>query len=101
VHALLAQGLNHSAIGRELGLNRQTVARFARATSLEQVLFKATHRTSILDDFKPYLNQRWNQGITDATALHNEIKARRWQGSVESVRAYLRQYRPDAANTEQ
>ncbi|GAA1685999.1 ISL3 family transposase [Nonomuraea maheshkhaliensis] len=101
VQALLATGLSLSAIGRELGLNRQTIARFARAESLEQVLFKATHRAGILDDFKPYLHQRWNQGVTNAAALHAEIKSRGWQGSAEAVRAYLRQYRPDPADDRQ
>jgi transposase len=101
VQALRARGLSLSAIGRELGLNRQTVARFARAGSLEQVLFKATHRTGILDDFKPYLHQRWNQGVTNAAALHAEIKSRGWKGSAEAVRAYLRQYRPNPTDDQQ
>lgn len=101
VQALLAKKMSLSAIGRELGLNRQTVARFARAESLEQVLFKATHRASILDDFKPYLNQRWNQGVTNAAALHAEIKSRGWKGSAEAVRAYLRQYRPNPTDDQQ
>jgi transposase len=93
VHALLAEGLSLSAIGRDLGLNRHTVGRFARATSIDQVLFKSTNRVGVLDEFKPYLNQRWNEGATNAVALHAELQARGWKGGVQAVRRYLHQFR--------
>ena len=93
VHALLAEGHSHSAIGRKLRLNRHTVARFAHAPSIDQVLFQATHRAGILDDFKPYLGRRWNAGVTDATVLYGEIQAQGFTGSVQTVRAYLRPLR--------
>ena len=63
-------------------------------TSLEEVLAKATSRASILDPFKPYLNQRWNAGVTSAGVLHAELQARGWKGSAQAVRRYLRQFRP-------
>ena len=63
-------------ISRATGLDRQTVQRFARAGSIEELLVKATSRESKLDQFKPYLNQRWNEGVTDAVALHAELKQR-------------------------
>jgi transposase len=94
VHARLAEGLPAAAVSRELGLDRHTVDRFARAASLEEVLVKATSRASILDPFKPYLNQRWNAGVTSPAVLHAELQARGWKGSVQAVRRYLRQFRP-------
>ncbi|MFI9561763.1 ISL3 family transposase, partial [Nonomuraea endophytica] len=94
VQALLAEGCSLAEIGRRLQLSRDAVRRFARATSLEEVLFKATHRASILDPFKPYLNQRWNDGDTNATALHTELQAQGWTGDVQAVRRYLNQFRP-------
>ena len=51
-------------------LNRNTVVKFANAASIDELLVKATSRPSILDPFKPYLGQRWNDGITSAAALH-------------------------------
>jgi transposase len=95
VQELRAQDLSISEISRRLGMDRHTVRSFARAESLEEVLFKATHRASILDAFKPYLNQRWNTAITDAAVLHTELQARGYTGSVQTIRRYLHQFRGD------
>ncbi|MCZ4590130.1 hypothetical protein O4328_42035 [Rhodococcus opacus] len=54
-----------SAIGRKLSLNRRTVRRFVRATDVEELLANARFRTSLLDEFKPYLHERFNAGCTD------------------------------------
>ena len=59
----------------------------------DTLLVKATSRPSILDPFKPYLGQRWNEGITNAAALHEEIRARGWTGGMQAVERYLRQFR--------
>ena len=93
VQALRAEGCSIREIARRLDLNRDTAVKFANAASIDELLVKATSRPSILDRFKPYLGQRWNQGITSAAALHEEIRARGWTGDVQAVRRYLRQFR--------
>ena len=80
-------------IARRLGLARNTVLKFAQAASIDELLVKATSRPSVLDPFKPYLGQRWNDGITSAAALHEEIRARGWKASILTVERYLRQFR--------
>jgi len=85
------------AISRTLGLDRTTAQRFAREPDVAKLLVKATSRDSKLDPFKPCLNQRWNEGITSATALHAELQARGWTGSVQAVRRYIRPFRHQAA----
>jgi hypothetical protein len=50
-------------------------------------------RPSILDQFKPYLHQRWNDGCTNAATLFAEITARGYRGGPTAVRHYLRQFR--------
>jgi Transposase len=94
VQSLLAGGVPVREIGRRLGLDRKTAGKFARAASIEELLVKATSRVSILDPFKPYLNQRRNDGVTGAAALHAELQARGWTGSIQAVRRYVQQFRP-------
>jgi transposase len=93
VHELLAAGHSLHSASRTLGLDRKTVRRFAAQPSPDTLLIKATSRPGILDPYKPYLGQRWNQGITNAAALHEEIRARGWTGGIVTVERYLRQFR--------
>jgi transposase len=96
IHELLAAGESLHAISRILGLSRPTVRRFARAASPGDLLAESI-RESDLDPFKPYLHQRWNEGLTDATALHAELRQRGYTGSVRTVRRYLAPFRHDGA----
>jgi transposase len=93
IRARLDAGESLSAISRATRLDRKTVQRFARAGSAEELLGKATSRESKLDQFKPYLHQRWNEGVTDAAALHAELRERGWAGSEQTVRRYVRPFR--------
>ena len=90
-------GESLSAISRVTGLDRKTVQRFARAGSAGELLGKATSRESKLDKFTPYLHQRWNEGVTDAAALHAELQQRGWAGSEQTVRRYVRPFRQGLA----
>ena len=94
VQALRAAGKGIKPIMRELGLAKETVRRFARASSAEELLAKARgRRPSVLDEFKPYLHQRWNAGCTNILQLHAEIKKAGYQGSYGTVRDYLQPFR--------
>jgi len=91
IHQLLAGGASVKAIAAELGLARNTVRRFARAASPEQLLVNdgTGRRPSILDEHAPYLRQRWAEGCTDAALLWREIRDRGYQGGCSLVRQYL------------
>jgi transposase len=93
VQDLRTHGESISAISRRLHLDIQTVRRFAHAASLEELLAKTAERASILDGFTAYLQQRWNQGCTDAAQLTKELKAQGYTGSDQTVRRYLRPFR--------
>lgn len=98
VHALLAKGVAINEICRQLGLARGTVRRFARADTVEELLTRngTGHRPSLLDEFKPYLHERWNAGCTNAAILFDEITARGYRGRPTLVRHYLHQFRTTA-----
>ena len=94
VHDLLDQGHSQRAIAQALGLARNTVRRFARAaTATELSTGKWQNLPSILDPYKPYLHQRWQEGCTNARTLFEEIRAAGFRGQSTIVRAYLRPLR--------
>ncbi|MFF4529002.1 ISL3 family transposase [Streptomyces sp. NPDC001407] len=93
VHRLLARGWTISAIGRELGLARHTAERYAHCKNLDGLIDRSL-RTTRLDDYKPYLIRRWNEGCTDAAQLFREICAQGYPGRTpQAVRRYLRPLR--------
>ena len=93
IHQLLQAGESQHAISRILSLSRPTVRRFAHAASADELMDGATGKESKLDPFRPYLHQRWNDGLTDATALHVELRERGFTGSVRTVRRYVAPFR--------
>jgi transposase len=99
VHQMLAGGSSFGEIAAALGLSRNTVRRFARAASPEELLAcdGTGQRASILDEHAPYLHQRWNSGCTNAALLWREIRARGYQGSCRQVRGYLARFRGSTA----
>ncbi|MFJ8770250.1 ISL3 family transposase [Streptomyces clavifer] len=94
VHELLAAGLSRRAIGRQLRMTSRTVKLLADAATPED-LFRGQWqgRPSKLDAFKPYLDDRWNQGCTNAWTVWEEIMPLGYQGSCQRVRAYFREKR--------
>jgi transposase len=94
IQALKADGKGIKTIMRELDLAKETVRRFYRADSVEELLTKPrAGRPSVLDAYKPYLHERWNAGITNASILHREITEQGYRGSRGTVAAYLAPFR--------
>ena len=93
VHECLARGLSRSAVSRELNLDIQTVRRFANASCAEELLGKAEHRATKLDPFIDLVNQRWNEGMTNAEAIAAELRALGFRGDAQAVRRYLQPFR--------
>jgi transposase len=98
VQALKAQGKGIKPIMRELGLAKETVRKFYRAVSVDELLAKPrTGRPSRLDSYKPYLHERFNAGCVNARTLHRQIVALGYRGGYGSVRDYLAPFRALAA----
>ena len=94
VQSLKAQGKGIKPIKRETGLAKETVRRFYRAESVDELLAKVKDgRPSILDQYKPYLHQRWNQGCTNVIQLHAELTERGYTGGYGTVRDYMLPFR--------
>ncbi|WP_434095581.1 ISL3 family transposase [Streptomyces goshikiensis] len=94
VHALLDEGIGLRPITRRLGLARNTVRRLAGAKDPDELLVgRWTGRASILDPYKPYLDQRFAEGHTVARRLFEEVRQRGYPGQEQIVRKYVHQLR--------
>jgi hypothetical protein len=76
-------------------LSRNTVRRFARATSAEELLVNdgTGRRPKLLQEYAGYVHQRWSQGCTDAARLWEELRDRGYRGSYATVRDHVRPFR--------
>ncbi|MFB8050680.1 transposase [Streptomyces rubiginosohelvolus] len=65
--ALLEAGHSRRLIQRQLGMTWRTVKQLADAAAPEELFTgQWQNRPSALDDYKPYLDDRWNEGFTNA-----------------------------------
>jgi len=88
VRDLLDAGMQRKVIAARMGLHPDTVARYADAAGVDDLLVSKS-RTSKLDPFKDYLDARWNAGCTDAARLTEELREQGYQGTARTVRRYL------------
>ncbi len=92
IKALLEEGVPKTHIAEDLGIDRKTVARYAREETLPQY-----HRApvpSLLDPFKDYLRQRLAKYDLTAMKLFAEIQPQGYRGSYMLVQRYVKQIRP-------
>jgi len=92
VRDLREQGLSMGAIARRLDVNFKTVRRYVRAASVD-VLVAGGVQVSVLDPFKPYLNDRLANGERNATLLLAEITGQGYTGGYNTLARYLRPLR--------
>ncbi|MFD9631330.1 hypothetical protein [Streptomyces violascens] len=62
----LADASAPEGICRTPPLDHSTVRRFARATSIDELLVEATNRASIVNPYTAYLHQRWTWAAVTA-----------------------------------
>ena len=94
VRTLVKQGLSQRAIVRKLKLARATVSKFAQAEEYPEMHHpKRGEKRSLLDPYKRYILQRWQQGCTNGLQLDDEIKARGFTGSATLLRMFLAELR--------
>ena len=80
------------AIARRLDVNFKTVRRYVRAASVDALLAGGV-QVSVLDPFKPYLNDRLADGERNATLLLAEITEQGYTGGYNTLNRYLRPLR--------
>lgn len=86
VQALTRTGRSHSSVARELGLDRRTVGKYARARTWQEVMRRPPRKPSTLDPYLDYLQQRWDEGEHSAKILHEELQAKGYLGHYQRVK---------------
>jgi transposase len=92
INDLREQGLSMRAIARRLDVNFKTVRRYVSAGSVEALLAGGV-QVSVLDPFKPYLNDRLAEGARNATRLLAEITTQGYTGGYNTLNRYVRPLR--------
>lgn len=93
IKLLQKEGHSIKAIARQTGHSRNTVRRILR--SKEPQAFQVPEHSSCLDDFKPYLRQRWESTGLSAVRLLDEIRPMGYTASIATLRRYLHTLRPE------
>ena len=96
IQVMHRQGKSIKAIGRELGVSRNTVRRYLRAKTVPEARGRSTKPTK-LDGYRGYLKARVAAAQPDwipATVLFDEIAALGYSGCVRSVSGYLATLKP-------
>ena len=83
------QGVPKSRIARELELSRETVRK--AISEDEHPSGKRQPRSSILDPYKEYINQRLEKYDLTATRILREIQERGYPGSYTVVKRFVRE----------
>ena len=82
------------AIARQVGIGKTTVFRYLRSSTFpERQGRRDCGRSRLLDPYKDYVLQRWNDGCHDAKQLFGEIEAQGYSGSYDTVARYTRRFR--------
>jgi len=94
VRTLFEQGLSQRAIARKLKLSRTTVSTFVQAEQYPEMHHSQRGaRRSLLDPYKRYILQRWQQGCRNSVQLYDEIKRRGFTGSASLLRIFVAELR--------
>ncbi|MEU7295725.1 ISL3 family transposase [Streptomyces exfoliatus] len=86
VQTLTRSGRSHSSVARELGLDRRTVSKYARAHTWQEVVRRPPRKPSTLDSYLDYLQQRWDEGQHSAKILHEELQTKGYLGHYQRVK---------------
>ncbi|MFD8825051.1 transposase [Streptomyces sp. NPDC059605] len=92
VRALLEADHSRRSIGRQPNMTHRTAKSLTDAAKPED-LFRSQwqhNRTSVLDEHKPYLDERWDEGCTNAWKLWEENVPLGYRGSYGRAGAYPR-----------
>src|SRR6266487_675092 len=88
VIALSEQGLGFTEIQSRVGLSRRTIQRWIKEGDFPEAK-RRRKRRSAFDPYAEYVLSRWEQGCTNGLQLWQEIQAKGYQGSAQTIYRFL------------
>ncbi len=85
------QGWSTRAIAQKVKLSSRTVQRYLSSPTFPERQGRSDRGRSLLNPYKPYLLQQYNQGRTQVKTLFQEIQKQGYRGSYMTVSRYVRQ----------
>ena len=81
-------------IKRTTGLAKATVARYCHAETVEELLVTTrTGKSSVLDEYKPYIHEHFNAGVTNIKQIWTEIREMGCPAAYSTLRDYMKPFR--------
>ncbi len=93
IRDLYHQGMTISQISRETGYNRRTIRKYI-TTQHPPIGQERSNKSSKLDDYKDYINERIRDYPLSAARIYREIQNQGFTGKYTIVKDYIRQKRP-------
>ncbi len=92
---LRKQGMKNADIATQVGMAERTVRQWLTSGSIPHSRARR-ERARLIDPYKTYLLERWNQGCHNGLQLEKELKAQGYQGSQRGMYRYLATLEPSA-----
>lgn len=92
VFQLHQEGHSQRTISQTLQITRKTVRRWLRAGQFPERK-PAVRKPPKVQEFAPYLEQRWREGCSNATKLFQEIRGRGYRGQRSMVAQFVSHWR--------
>jgi transposase len=93
IHALSDKRVDPATIARQVGMSRQSVYSYLKMTTPpERTRIHRPHKP-LIEPYKEYLIQRWNEGCRNAQLVYREIKEQGYSGSDQPIARFFAQFR--------
>jgi transposase len=93
LHTMRAEGKSIREIARQTGYSRNTIRRYLRCVGIPEKQTRKS-RGSKLDPFKPFLQERLQEGIYNCEVLFELLQEKGYTGGRTILKDYVKDFRP-------
>jgi transposase len=91
IRQLREKGLYYTQIGKELGIDPRTAAKYCNG---EPVTDDRVKTPGILDEYKEFIIARMAEGVVNAVVMRRKLRELGYQGGISTLRQFMAPLRP-------